>query len=865
MTGGDARPNADSVRVFPVVRASHLEDLDRAAPRPTLHFKRSFDLATSETPAHVTQGSTLRLLCMVARSDATTIELWEPWWARFSARWLLFAVVAKYGRPSKTRNKTVGFYAIENNPPEVALFGTSASGPGWVARSLRVATWGFAKLVARLTDRIAFGSEGSRHAYERYVDLARVDSTVIPQLARPTSNIRSAVEAKPGSALFVGALERRKGLIPLMGAWESVEREHPEASLTLFGDGPLASEVQGWAARNPSQREFVGLSSRQMVQRAMMVNSVLVAPSIPDGRWREQIGLPIQEALSHGMTVVTSDETGLAKWLDVHKHSVLRADATPEVLANAILAALRSPLPRCEVQNALPDTDGRSRADGWLHRTSHSSDVAQALARTPACAPHPDRQPGLGKDSSLRFPWMISLPRTRQDLAWGLSAIPVALLVWLATLAGDRAAAAVLGLGVAALASHWLRFPRRAVGTWAVVLCFVPSWLSLPVGPATLTPTTLVAILAAPGALLPLLTGRANLFRTGDVFPALFAALFVTSAVAFGGEPTVIVRTLVQGIAAYFVARYLVPGAGLAWTTKVLAVCLTATAGWALIEYAADLHVFKSLDVGGEGFWSAVQDRGGHARSEAAFGHSLTLAAALTIAVPFVLASEASQNVKLTALATLAAGGFASGSRVALIGIALGAAVSLIAKPGGLSNRTRWTVLACLLIAIGPAFSFSQERFASAGSEVTDSSDYRERLYTAAVHDVRPLGPAEHTRRASDGQLQYLEFGSIDSEIVFTALFVGWLPVGLFLLGLTGVLIRIFRRRAGPAEVALVALLPIIATVALITQMLPIVWFVVGLIVGGAVSEPTPDRQVASATGQRQLALPRLELPAVRP
>ena len=105
---------------------------------------------------------------------------------------------------------------------------------------------------------------------------------------------------------------------------------------------------------------------RVRIHEAMATSSVLTLPSQPSATWREQVGLPIVEALSHGCTIVTTRETGLADWLESGGHSVYRDAGSAQALASAILRALDAPVDRTDVLAALPERDGRLAADDWL-------------------------------------------------------------------------------------------------------------------------------------------------------------------------------------------------------------------------------------------------------------------------------------------------------------------------------------------------------------------------------------------------------------------------------------------------------------------------------------------------------------------
>jgi glycosyltransferase involved in cell wall biosynthesis len=215
-----------------------------------------------------------------------------------------------------------------------------------------------------LFDRAAFGSDGSLTTY-RSIPLVRpIRHRVFLELPKRT---QTSDEPRPHSAIFVGRLEERKGILLLMTAWAGVEKSDPSATLTVVGDGPLRAEVRNWAGTNRDQRVATGALGRADVADALAHSAVLTAPSQRSGRWREQIGLPISEGLARGLTVVTTDETGLSSWLAEHGHTVLTSPTSAALLEEAITARLVEPLPRSDVQDSLPPEDGRRLAHRWLH------------------------------------------------------------------------------------------------------------------------------------------------------------------------------------------------------------------------------------------------------------------------------------------------------------------------------------------------------------------------------------------------------------------------------------------------------------------------------------------------------------------
>jgi glycosyltransferase involved in cell wall biosynthesis len=106
--------------------------------------------------------------------------------------------------------------------------------------------------------------------------------------------------------------------------------------------------------------------TRSVIFGELNRSRALILFSQPSGIWKEQVGLPIVEALSYGCEIISSDETGIEGWLREHGHRVLPWSSTSESIAAAALAALESDRTVGEILSDLPDRDGRLGADDFL-------------------------------------------------------------------------------------------------------------------------------------------------------------------------------------------------------------------------------------------------------------------------------------------------------------------------------------------------------------------------------------------------------------------------------------------------------------------------------------------------------------------
>jgi glycosyltransferase involved in cell wall biosynthesis len=120
----------------------------------------------------------------------------------------------------------------------------------------------------------------------------------IGEADRDTARRRTGAEPDAFLALFVGRLEREKGLRVLFDAWRRAGIEH--GVLALAGEGPVRSETGTFLARVPPE-ELPALYAAA---------DVLVLPSIATATFREPWGLVVNEAMLQGTPVIASDAVG---------------------------------------------------------------------------------------------------------------------------------------------------------------------------------------------------------------------------------------------------------------------------------------------------------------------------------------------------------------------------------------------------------------------------------------------------------------------------------------------------------------------------------------------------------------------------
>jgi glycosyltransferase involved in cell wall biosynthesis len=346
--------------VLPELRATQVEQSFLMSPAQTLYFRTNFDLSGTRIPDTFIQVGAVGAMRYLMRSEAKVLELPEPLWVRFLPINLGLAIAWRISGLLRLQNRRARTYAIENNDPTVVIFGTKT--PPRAVAKLGLLAVGLA--FRCLYEKVAYGTQGAADSYSRLPFARGIPSTIVPALPSAAAEASGGL---PNAVIFVGRLDTRKGIRRLLDCWPRIEASLPEAVLTVIGDGVLRPEVQDWVTEKPGTRRFLGSLSHSDSVALISEAQVLVAPSIRDGRWREQVGLPIVEGLSYGLTIVTSDDTGLSAWLKSNGHSVYSNSDGDDALAAALADAIRNPIDRHAVLNSLPSRTGRVEADRWLH------------------------------------------------------------------------------------------------------------------------------------------------------------------------------------------------------------------------------------------------------------------------------------------------------------------------------------------------------------------------------------------------------------------------------------------------------------------------------------------------------------------
>lgn len=384
--------------------------------------------------------------------------------------------------------------------------------------------------------------------------------------------------------------------------------------------------------------------------------------------------------------------------------------------------------------------------------------------------------------------------------------------------------------GVLALAAVVLfrRHPLLAVIAWFSVCAFVPYWYGIDVGPAYLAPTTLVGVVVAAAGVRRL---RLR-FALADGAVVVLLVAYALAAVFADVRLDDGLRLVATWTLGYVVGRLVVAHVSARTVATVIAVVFGVVAVLALAEALTGHNLFVGLarDSSQYAVWGTLQTRGGMLRAEGAFGQSIALGASLALAVPFIVASRLPAVLRLAILALVLAAVVVTFSRSAMLDAALGLVLTAVFLRHEVTRRFRIVLVALLVVGSAAVAPFVTSVFADAGTEAGNSAAYRGELL-GLVPRMQLLGLSPSFSVSPDGTATFGQFHSIDSALVLAGLAYGLIPLAVVVLLLVGAIVLVVSGRAAPATIAVVAAIPAIATVALITQFAMLLWVVVGVAV----------------------------------
>jgi phosphatidylinositol alpha-mannosyltransferase len=140
---------------------------------------------------------------------------------------------------------------------------------------------------------------------------------------------------KDNTILYIGRLERRKGVIYLLRAFKLLLSKLPNAKLIVVGDGPDKQKLKQYVKENHlSNVEFLGFVSEETKINLLKEATIYCSPAI----YGESFGIVLLEAMATGTVTVAGNNPGYANVLkDRGAISLVNVKDTEEFARRLIL------------------------------------------------------------------------------------------------------------------------------------------------------------------------------------------------------------------------------------------------------------------------------------------------------------------------------------------------------------------------------------------------------------------------------------------------------------------------------------------------------------------------------------------------
>lgn len=175
--------------------------------------------------------------------------------------------------------------------------------------------------------------------------------------------------------LFVGRLEKRKGLRDLLQAYRYLHERVPRTRLVIVGDGPLRGMVESFvSSRRLENVVMAGYVPDQVLPRFHASADVFCAPATG----RESFGIVLLEAMAVGLPVVATEIPGYLSVVEAGVDSLTVRPKSPVELGAALTVIARDKLLRRRLGVA-----GLAKAQryGWRTVTAQIIEVYQDARR----------------------------------------------------------------------------------------------------------------------------------------------------------------------------------------------------------------------------------------------------------------------------------------------------------------------------------------------------------------------------------------------------------------------------------------------------------------------------------------------------
>jgi len=165
---------------------------------------------------------------------------------------------------------------------------------------------------------------------------------------KPTTSRINKFEDGKTNILFVGRLDKRKGIEYLLKAYQILGELLPNIRLIIVGDGPEKQKAKDYVRKEKLKNVvFIGAVSRQDLPSYYATADIFCSPATHG----ESFGVVLLEAMASGLPVVAFDNPGYRSLLGKHSQGFLVFNKSISALAQVLLILTINGELRCQLGN----------------------------------------------------------------------------------------------------------------------------------------------------------------------------------------------------------------------------------------------------------------------------------------------------------------------------------------------------------------------------------------------------------------------------------------------------------------------------------------------------------------------------------
>jgi len=182
------------------------------------------------------------------------------------------------------------------------------------------------------------------------------------------------------NVLFVGRLEKRKGLRDLLTGFRYLSERVPKTRLIIVGDGPLRHRVESYiSSHDMTNVVMAGYVPEQVKPRYLATADIFCAPATGS----ESFGIVLLEAMAAGLPVVATEIPGYLSVIEAGVDSLTVRPKSPLELGVAMTVLARDP----ELRRRLGAAGfAKAQRYSWRDVTGRVIEVYQQARMAPAIA-----------------------------------------------------------------------------------------------------------------------------------------------------------------------------------------------------------------------------------------------------------------------------------------------------------------------------------------------------------------------------------------------------------------------------------------------------------------------------------------------